>query len=82
MKALSFVGKKATVTVDGVSHETTVTKVDFIGIDLHKFGQDNEWADGKHYSGILKCLSEMIENNTTSESVERKGSFYSVAIEA
>lgn len=82
MKALNFVGKKAVVTVDGVSHETTVTKVGFNGIDLHKFGNDNEWADGKHYMGILKCLNEMIENDTASETVERKGSVYSVTVEA
>ena len=71
---------KVLVKVDGVEFETIVSAVGSDGFDLKNFGKNNEWADGKHYMGILKCLSEMFENESTSASVERKGSVYSVSV--
>ncbi len=75
-----MLNSKVLVSVDGTSFETFISKADFAGFDIEKFGTNNEWADGKHYAGIMKCLSEMHENGTASASIERKGSSYSVSV--
>jgi hypothetical protein len=69
----------AVISVDGVEFEA-LFKSDNAGLDLMHFGADNEWADGKHYAGLMQCLRACSEENLCSASVERKGSIYSVKL--